>query len=70
MAEAVQNIRETAVEPATELDEPRWAVISFERVEGGNLTYPDAERLRADLDARGIAGLCVVTDETAARIAA
>lgn len=53
----------------SELGSPRWAVLSFDKVEGGNLTYSDAVRLLSELDAKGIAGLCIVTDQTAARLA-
>ena len=70
MAEAVQDSVETEVAVVTELAEPGWAVISFDKVEGGNLSYEDASRLLADLDAKGITGLCVVTDTVAARLAA
>ena len=65
MAEAVKE-----AENETELDQPRWSVISFDKCEGGNLEYADAARLLSDLDAKGTAGLCIVTDETAARLAA
>lgn len=70
MAEAVQETVQTETLPATELQARRWAVISFERVEGRDLTYNDAARLLADLEAKGVTGLCVVTDPTAARLAA
>ena len=65
MAEAVQE-----AEKETELEQPHWSVISFDKCEGGNLAYADAARLLSDLDAKGVTGLCIVTDETAARLAA
>ena len=68
MIEAVQDAVETDV--AAELAQSRWAVISFDKVEGGNLAYDDASRLLADLDAKGVSGLCIVTDHVAARLAA
>ena len=52
-----------------ELDQPRWAVISFDRCEAGNLTYDAAGRLLAELEAKGVTGLCIVTDQVAARLA-
>ena len=67
MAEAVKETVETTFE---ELEQPRWAVISFERLERGNLPYAAAESLLNDLDSKGVAGLCIVTDEVAARLAA
>jgi len=70
MAEAVQESVETETVEVTELNEPRWAVISFDKVEAGNLAYADASRLLADLDWKGVTGLCVVTDSVAARLAA
>ena len=66
MAEAAQEQQvETA---ANELEEPRWAVISFERREGSGLTYPQAVQLLKDLDSRKVTGLAIVTDEAAAKI--
>lgn len=63
MAEAVQE-----QETIAELEEPRWAVISFERREGAGLTYQQAAQLLSELDSRKIPGLAIVTDEAAAKI--
>ena len=63
MAEAVQE-----QETINELDEPRWAVISFERREGAGLTYHQAAQLLSELDSKKVAGLAIVTDEAAAKI--
>lgn len=52
-----------------ELREPFWSVISFEKCEAGGLTYAQAEQKLSELDAQNVSGLCIVTDETAARIA-
>lgn len=52
----------------TELDEPRWSVVSFDKHEAGGLTYSEAMKLMADLDSDGVSGLCIVTDRAAARI--
>lgn len=78
-----KNVANSTAHPAThflpakltgngeaELDQPRWAVISFDECEAGNLTYEAAARLLAELEAKGVTGLCVVTDRTAARLAA
>lgn len=59
--------RETAA-PASELDEPRWSVVSFDQMEAGGLMYNQASALLAELDSHGVAGLCIVTDEAAARV--
>ena len=64
MVEAVHELRDTI----NELEEPRWAVISFERREGSGLTYQQAAQLLSELDSRRVAGLAVVTDEAAAKI--
>ena len=53
---------------ASELEEPLWAVISFEKVEAMNLTYAEAADKLRELDQQGIAGLCVVTNQTAIRL--
>ena len=54
----------------TELDKPQWAVISFDRCEAANLNYDEATATLAELEAKGATGLCIVTDRTAARLAA
>ena len=51
-----------------ELQEPRWSVISFEKCEAANLTYPQAEQKLAELEQQKISGLCIITDEAAARM--
>src|SRR5258706_1322205 len=56
------------VAPDSELDEPRWSVISFDRREAGSLTYIEAATLMFELDAHGMTGLCIVTDDVAARM--
>jgi len=55
-------------EPICELDEPRWSVVSFQGIEAGGLAYYQASALVHELDSHGVAGLCLVTDEAAARI--
>ena len=55
---------------ASELDEPRWSVISFERIEAAGLTYGQAIQRMNDLDLQRVHGLCIVTDEAAARCSA
>ncbi len=54
----------------SELKEARWAVISFDRLEAARLTYAEAEQKLAELENRKVAGLCLVTDEVAARLTA
>ena len=63
-AETVQ----TQAEVASELESPIWSVISFERVEATDLNYASAARLLAELEAKNVAGLCIVSNDAAARI--
>ena len=51
------------------LEEPVWSVVSFDKLEAGGMTYRQAEELMAALDAQNVSGLCIVTDEAAARTA-
>lgn len=51
-----------------ELNEPRWSVVSFEKIEAKNLTYSEAAQKLKDLAAVNISGLCIVTNEAAGRI--
>lgn len=51
-----------------ELDEPLWAVVSFERCEASGLSYGQAVTKLAELEAANFHGLCVVTAEAAARV--
>jgi hypothetical protein len=58
---------ESRAEVSSELDEPCWSVVSFDKREAGGLPYRQAAALMALLDAHGIHGLCVITDEAAKR---
>jgi hypothetical protein len=60
--------RDETLKFAGELNEPRWSVVSFEKCVAKNLTYPQAEEKLVKLEAKKIAGLCIVSDEAAARI--
>ena len=73
-----QNAREN-VAPAVEINastkdfpnelrEAFWSVISFEKCEASSLTYVEAEQKMRELETQSVSGLCIVTDETAARI--
>ena len=53
-----------------ELRLPVWSVISFEKCEASGLTYTEAEQKLTELEAQKVSGLCIVTDEVAARITA
>lgn len=51
----------------SELDRPQWSVVSFDRHEAGGLSYREGMALSRKLEAEGISGLCIVTDEAALR---
>lgn len=57
------------IDPGNELDQPIWSLVSFDRCEASGLTYAAAFEKLAQLDRDKIAGLCIVTDEAAARLA-
>ncbi|HEY8563243.1 MAG TPA: hypothetical protein VIL74_22890 [Pyrinomonadaceae bacterium] len=59
---------EPTEESSHELRLPVWSVISFDKREAGNLTYPEAEQKLAALEGQKVSGLCIVPDEVAARL--
>lgn len=52
----------------SEFSKRRWSVVTYESVAVSNLTYDEAAEWVKKLDAQKISGLCIVTDEAAARI--
>ena len=52
----------------SELDQPCWSVVSFDRLEASGLSYEQASALLRTLDVRGVTGLCVVTDTAGRRL--
>ena len=52
----------------SELDMPRWSVVSFDVCEASGLTYSAAAKLMAEKEAAGVYGLCIVTDDAAANV--
>lgn len=57
-----------AKNPASEMDEPLWSIVAFDGCAASGLTYDKAVRKLKKLAASKVAGLCIVTDEAAARI--
>ena len=53
---------------SSELNQPRWSVVSFDACEASGLTYPAAVKVLAEKEAAGVYGLCIVTDEAAHRV--
>lgn len=60
--------QENTEQEKPELREARWSVISFDKCEARNLSYEEAERKIAELEAQKFSGLCIVTDEVAAKM--
>lgn len=58
---------ETLTEISCDLELPEWSVVSFDKVEAGGLKYWQAAELVRELEAHGIAGLCIITDDAATR---
>lgn len=52
----------------SELDMPRWSVVSFDVCEASGLTYSAAAKLMSEKEAAGVYGLCIVTDDAAANV--
>ncbi|MGI8669414.1 MAG: hypothetical protein ACR2J3_06120 [Aridibacter sp.] len=53
----------------SELHAPVWAVVSFEKVVEGNLTYDKAVRKMQELIEQKVSGLCIITENAAQKIA-
>lgn len=53
---------------ASEFSEWLWSVVTYESVAVSNLTYNEALDWVKKLDEQKMSGLCIVTDEAAARI--
>jgi hypothetical protein len=51
-----------------ELGERRWAVISERGCESASLEYMEAVEMMRSLSGRKLSGLCIVTNEAAARL--
>jgi hypothetical protein len=69
MAESGMKKSKESKEPLSELDEPIWSVVSFEKCEASGLTYSEAAAKLVELEARKVSGLCIVTGEAASRVA-
>ncbi|MGI9055550.1 MAG: hypothetical protein ACR2F2_07080 [Pyrinomonadaceae bacterium] len=54
----------------SEFELPVWSVITFDRCAASGLTYMEAAEKLEKLKSEKVSGLCVVTDEAAARLTA
>jgi len=70
MSEFGQKMGKASKEPVSELDKPIWTVVSFERAEASGLTYAEAAKKLSELEQQKVSGLCIITDEAAARVTA
>lgn len=59
---------DSAEDFASEMEAPRWSVVSFEKRVAKNLTYAEAIGKLEQLKTEKTAGLCIITDEAAERI--
>jgi hypothetical protein len=55
-------------ESVSELNEPFWAVVSFESVAAESLTYDEARAYVKKLEKQKVSGLSIVTNEVAERM--
>lgn len=53
---------------SSELAERMWSVITFDAATASGLTFGEAVELRNKLEAEKVSGLCIITDEAAARM--
>ena len=53
----------------SELNQPRWAVLSEYGREAAGLTYEEATALVRRLRGEDTSGLCIITDEAASNVA-
>ena len=53
----------------SELNQPRWAVLSEYGREAAGLTYEEAAALVRRLRGEDTSGLCIITDEAASNVA-
>ncbi len=66
MSEATET--KQAEKVLSELDLPQWSVVSFDICEAAGLTYAEAVRRLIEKETAGVYGLCILTDEAAARV--
>jgi hypothetical protein len=52
----------------SEMRQPIWSVISFEKSVKSGMTYDEALKMMKKLKTEKVSGLCIVTDEAASRI--
>ena len=63
-----ENTIATEEAQKSELEMPIWSVITFDEIAASSLTYTDAAEKLEKLKAEKVSGLCIITDEAAARM--
>jgi hypothetical protein len=53
---------------SSELELPRWSIVSFEGVTASGLEYDTAVKRMENMKEQHLSGLCIITDEAAARM--
>ena len=66
MTDAAENVSDEKA--LSELDLTQWSVVSFDACEASGLTYAAAVKLLEHLEASGVYGLCIVTDDVATKV--
>ena len=62
------EITEADIAYGSELEEPRWSVISYDGHSVNGLSYEKAQEYVDKLNKEGVSGLCIVADEAALRM--
>ena len=65
---AEQEADVSAEAASSEMELPLWSIVTFEDVAVRGLSYEEALQWLEKLSKQNISGLCIVTDEAAARI--
>jgi hypothetical protein len=65
---AEAKAEESNLEDVSELNLPIWAVVNFDSCVANDLTYAEAFKKLQELKAEKVSGLCIITNEAAARI--
>lgn len=52
----------------SELNQPIWAIVNFEKCEINDLSYAEAVQKLIELEKKGVFGLCLVTNDAAQRV--
>lgn len=52
----------------SDLSKPQWSVVAFDGLAASGITYHEAMAKMAQLTGENVSGLCIITDEAAARL--